>query len=345
EYSTALWYGAAATIAYTFIGGFLAVSWTDTIQATLMIFALILTPVFVLLSFADTAQFSVALEQAEAAVNKDFTDLFTSTTPLGLLSLAAWGLGYFGQPHILARFMAADSVKSLIKARRISMSWMVLCLGGAIGIGLFAIPYFFANPAIAGTVNREPEQVFIELAKLLFNPWIAGILLSAILAAVMSTLSAQLLISSSSITEDFYKGFIRPKASEKELVWLGRIMVLVIAAFAIWIAQDENSKVLKLVEFAWAGFGSAFGPVVLFSLFWKRMTSSSAMAGMLVGAVTVFAWKEVVPADTDWFKVYEMIPGFAFASLAIIVISLLSKPEQDILNTFDKAEKAYKEAK
>ncbi|HHE9086502.1 TPA: sodium:proline symporter, partial [Haemophilus influenzae] len=159
---------------------------------------------------------------------------FTSTTPLGLLSLAAWGLGYFGQPHILARFMAADSVKSLIKARRISMTWMVLCLGGAIGIGLFAIPYFFANPAIAGTVNNEPEQVFIELAKLLFNPWIAGILLSAILAAVMSTLSAQLLISSSSITEDFYKGFIRPNASEKELVWLGRIMVLVIAALAIW---------------------------------------------------------------------------------------------------------------
>ena len=346
EYSTALWYGALATILYTFIGGFLAVSWTDTIQATLMIFALLLTPIFVLLSIGDTAQFSAVLAQAEAAANKDFTDLFTATTPLGLLSLAAWGLGYFGQPHILARFMAAYSVKSLIKARRISMTWMVLCLGGAIGIGFFAIPYFFANPNIAGTVNNEPEQVFIELAKLLFNPWIAGILLSAILAAVMSTLSAQLLISSSSITEDFYKGFIRPNASEKELVWLGRIMVLVIAALAIWIAQDENSKVLKLVEFAWAGFGSAFGPVVLFSLFWKRMTSSGAMAGMLVGAVTVFAWKEVVPADTDWFKVYEMIPGFAFGSLAIIVVSLLSsKPEQNVLDTFDKAEKAYKEAK
>ena len=311
-----------------------------------MIFALLLTPIFVLLSIGDTAQFSAVLAQAEAAANKDFTDLFTATTPLGLLSLAAWGLGYFGQPHILARFMAAYSVKSLIKARRISMTWMVLCLGGAIGIGFFAIPYFFANPNIAGTVNNEPEQVFIELAKLLFNPWIAGILLSAILAAVMSTLSAQLLISSSSITEDFYKGFIRPNASEKELVWLGRIMVLVIAALAIWIAQDENSKVLKLVEFAWAGFGSAFGPVVLFSLFWKRMTSSGAMAGMLVGAVTVFTWKEVVPADTDWFKVYEMIPGFAFGSLAIIVVSLLSsKPEKNVLDTFDKAEKAYKEAK
>ena len=195
-------------------------------------------------------------------------------------------------------------------------------------------------------VNNEPEQVFIELAKLLFNPWIAGILLSAILAAVMSTLSAQLLISSSSITEDFYKGFIRPKATEKELVWLGRAMVLVIAGIAIWIAQDENSKVLKLVEFAWAGFGSAFGPVVLFSLFWKRMTSSAAMAGMVVGAVVVFAWKSVIPETSEWFNVYEMIPGFILASLAIIVVSLLSaEPENEVKETFEKAEKAYKEAK
>jgi len=345
-YSTALWYGAAATVAYTFIGGFLAVSWTDTIQATLMIFALILTPIFVLLSISDTAQFSTILEQAEMAAHKNFTDLFSSATPLGLLSLAAWGLGYFGQPHILTRFMAAYSVKSLIKARRISMSWMALCLGGAIGIGFFAIPYFFANPQLADTVNREPEQVFIELAKLLFNPWIAGILLSAILAAVMSTLSAQLLISSSSITEDFYKGFIRPQASEKELVWLGRTMVLVIAALAIWIARDENSKVLKLVEFAWAGFGSAFGPVVLFSLFWKRMNAAGAMVGMLVGAITVFSWKAILPSDSDWFKVYEMIPGFVLASAAIVIVSLISgKPKQDVLELFNKAEKTYKEAK
>ena len=217
---------------------------------------------------------------------------------------------------------------------------------GAIGIGFFGIPYFFVNPNVAGVVNNEPEQVFIELAKLLFNPWIAGILLSAILAAVMSTLSAQLLISSSSITEDFYKGFIRPKASEKELVWLGRAMVLVIAGIAIWIAQDENSKVLKLVEFAWAGFGSAFGPVVLFSLFWKRMTSSAAMAGMVIGAVVVFAWKSVIPETSEWFNVYEMIPGFILASLAIIVVSLLSaEPENEVKETFEKAEKAYKEAK
>ncbi|ABR74278.1 sodium:proline symporter [Actinobacillus succinogenes] len=345
NYHTALWYGALATVIYTFIGGFLAVSWTDTIQATLMIFALILTPVFIIINIGGLDAFTFTIAQAELAANKDFTDLFTGTTPLGLFSLAAWGLGYFGQPHILARFMAAYSAKSLNKARRISMTWMILCLLGAIGIGFFGIAYFHANPEVAATVNAEHEQVFIELSKLLFNPWIAGILLSAILAAVMSTLSCQLLIASSAITEDFYKGFIRPGASDKELVWLGRIMVLTIAGLAIWIAQDENNKVLKLVEFAWAGFGSAFGPVVLLSLFWKRMTSSGAMAGMLVGAVIVFGWKHWVPADSIWHGVYEMIPAFGLASLSVIIVSLLSpKPERQIEETFNRANQAYKDA-
>lgn len=345
SYSTALWYGAIASIAYTFIGGFLAVSWTDTVQASLMIFALILTPVFVIYSIGGFDDLQVVMAQAEQVANKDFTDLFTGTTPLGLLSLAAWGLGYFGQPHILARFMASHSVKSLNKARRISITWMILCLGGAIGIGFFGIAFFHANPQLATTVNAEHEQVFIELAKLLFNPWIAGVLLSAIFAAVMSTLSSQLLISSSAITEDFYKGFIRPKATDKELVWLGRAMVLVIAGLAIWIAQDENNKVLKLVEFAWAGFGSAFGPVVLLSLFWKRMTSNGAIAGMLVGAITVFGWKSWVPAESTLHNVYEMIPAFSLATLAVVLVSLLSaKPNQEIIDTFNKADAAYKAA-
>ena len=345
EYSTALWFGALATIAYTFIGGFLAVSWTDTIQATLMIFALILTPVFVLSSIGGFEQMQIVLQQAEVAVQRDFTDMFKGTTFVGLLSLAAWGLGYFGQPHILARFMAAHSAKSLARARKISMTWMALCLAGAIGIGFFGMVYFYANPQIANIVNKENEQVFIELSKLLFNPWVAGILLSAILAAVMSTLSCQLLISSSAITEDFYKGFIRPTASEKELVWLGRAMVLLIAMLAIWIAQDENNKVLKLVEFAWAGFGSAFGPVVLLSLFWKRMTYSGAMAGMLTGAIIVFGWKEILPENSALASIYEMIPAFSLATIAVIVVSLLSpKPEQHILDTFEQADKAYKNA-
>lgn len=347
DYSTALWYGALATIAYTFIGGFLAVSWTDTIQATLMIFALLLTPVFVVISIDGIDDLQSIVQQAEMSTQKEFTDLFRGTTIMGLLSLAAWGLGYFGQPHILARFMAADSVHSLNKARKISMTWMVLCLVGAVAIGFFGMAYFYANAntASAALVNHEPEQVFIELSRLLFNPWIAGILLSAILAAVMSTLSCQLLISSSAITEDFYKGFIRPNASEKELVWLGRAMVLMIAAIAIWIAQDQNSKVLKLVEFAWAGFGSAFGPVVLLSLFWKRMTSSGAMAGMLTGAITVFAWKEWIPAKSELAQVYEMIPGFLLATLVIVVISLLSsEPNAETQETFEKAQEAYKNA-
>ena len=345
EYSTALWFGALATIAYTFIGGFLAVSWTDTIQATLMIFALILTPVFVLNSIGGFEQMQIVLQQAEVAVQRDFTDMFKGTTFVGLLSLAAWGLGYFGQPHILARFMAAHSAKSLARARKISMTWMALCLAGAIGIGFFGMVYFYANPQIANIVNKENEQVFIELSKLLFDPWVAGILLSAILAAVMSTLSCQLLISSSAITEDFYKGFIRPTASEKELVWLGRAMVLLIAMLAIWIAQDENNKVLKLVEFAWAGFGSAFGPVVLLSLFWKRMTSSGAMAGMLTGAIIVFGWKEILPENSALASIYEMIPAFSLATIAVIVVSLLSpKPERHILDTFEQADKAYKNA-
>lgn len=345
EYSQAIWLGAFATIAYTFIGGFLAVSWTDTIQATLMLFALILTPVMVMIGVGGADQVSALIQQAGSTANTNFTDIWTDTTPLALLSLAAWGLGYFGQPHILARFMAADSVKSLNKARRISMSWMVLCLAGAISIGFFGIAYFYANPDQATIVSAEKEQVFIELSKLLFNPWIAGILLSAILAAVMSTLSAQLLISSSAITEDFYKGFLRPKATEKELVWLGRAMVLVISAIAIWIAQDEHSEVLKLVEFAWAGFGSAFGPVVLFSLFWKRMTSAGAMAGMLVGAVVVFSWSHLIPKTSEWSQVYEMIPAFAMACIAIVVVSLISKqPEDKVLSTFEQAQQAYKDA-
>lgn len=337
-YATALWYGALATIIYTFIGGFLAVSWTDTIQATLMLFALFLTPIFVLIHLGGFEQTHDVIVQAGAAVNKDFTDLFTGTTFIGLLSLSAWGLGYFGQPHILARFMAADSVKSIPNARRISMAWMIICLFGAVGIGFFGQAYFFANPDQAAIVSQNHEQVFVELSKLLFNPWIAGVLLSAILAAVMSTLSAQLLICSSAITEDFYKGMLRPKASQKELVWLGRVMVLVISAVAIVIAQDPKSKVLGLVSYAWAGFGCAFGPVVILSLFWKRINAAGAMAGMLTGALVVVFWNRIVPDS----GIYEMIPGFILATLAIIVVSLITpEPKAEIVETFDNAEKAY----
>ncbi len=228
-YETALWAGAAATIAYTFIGGFLAVSWTDTVQATLMIFALILTPVIVMLATGGVEPTFTAIELKDAT---NF-DMLKGASFVGVISLMGWGLGYFGQPHILARFMAADSVKSIPAARRISMTWMILCLGGAVAVGFFGIAYFQAHPEQAGAVSENPERVFIELAKILFNPWIAGVLLSAILAAVMSTLSCQLLVCSSALTEDFYKAFLRKGASQLELVWVGRAMVLLVAVIAI----------------------------------------------------------------------------------------------------------------
>lgn len=318
-YAQAMWYGAAATIVYTFVGGFLAVSWTDTVQASLMIFALILTPVFVILGTGGPAESLALVEQ----VNPANLDFFKGASVVGIISLLAWGLGYVGQPHILARFMAAKEVRTLRGARRIGMTWMVLCLAGAMATGFFGIAYFAANPAQAGAVTANPERVFIELSSLLFNPWVAGILLSAILAAVMSTLSCQLLVCSSAITEDFYKGFLRPRAGQGELVWVGRFAVLAVAVLAIWLASDPDSRVLGLVSYAWAGFGAAFGPVVVLSLFWKRMTRNGALAGMLVGAATVIAWEVWFSASTG---LYSMVPGVALATLAIVLATRLGKP-------------------
>ena len=335
-YEKALWIGAGATILYTLVGGFLAVSWTDTVQATLMIFALILTPVMVILSVGGVAPSMALIEQANPA-NVDF---FKGASAVGVISLMAWGLGYFGQPHILARFMAADSVKSIPAARRIGMTWMILCLFGAMAVGFFGIAYFAQHPAQAASVNANNERIFIELATLLFNPWVAGILLSAILAAVMSTLSCQLLVCSSALTEDFYKGFFRRNAGQRELVWVGRAAVLLVSLVAIGLASNPDSKVLGLVSYAWAGFGAAFGPVVLFSLGWKRMTRNGALAGMLVGAFTVIIWKQLA-----WFGLYELVPGFILASIAIYAVSLWDKaPSAAMQKTFDAVQEEIKQA-
>jgi sodium/proline symporter len=336
-YEKALWVGAGATILYTLVGGFLAVSWTDTVQATLMIFALILTPVMVILSVGGVAPSMVLIEQ----VNPANVDFFKGASAVGIISLMAWGLGYFGQPHILARFMAVDSVKSIPAARRIGMAWMVLCLFGAMAVGFFGIAYFAQHPEQSAPVTANSERVFIELATLLFNPWIAGILLSAILAAVMSTLSCQLLVCSSALTEDFYKGLFRKHAGQAELVWVGRLAVLLVSLLAIALASNPDSKVLGLVSYAWAGFGAAFGPVVLFSLGWKRMTRNGALAGMLVGAVTVIVWKQMA-----WFGLYELVPGFVLASIAIYAVSLWDKaPSAAMQDTFDAVQAEIRQAR
>ena len=335
-YQYAIWLGAAATILYVFVGGFLAVSWTDTVQASLMIMALLITPLFVILALGDLG---VAMDTIAAQDPSNF-DMFRGLSFIAIISLMGWGLGYFGQPHILVRFMAASSVKAIPRARRIGMTWMILCLAGAVAVGFLGIAYFAGHPEQAGPVTENGERVFMELVKILFNPWVAGVILSGVLAAVMSTLSAQLLVSSSALTQDFYKSFLRKQASERELVWVGRGMVLLIALIAIGIASNPDSKVLGLVSYAWAGFGAAFGPVVLISVLWKRMTRNGALAGMLVGAITVVVWKNFIGLG-----LYEIIPGFILASLTIYVVSLMGKePTADIQRRFDIAEKEYQDA-
>ncbi len=335
-YATALWVGALCTIAYVFIGGFLAVSWTDTIQASLMITALILAPVMAWLAVNNQLQ---AGQSWHSVISPEQFDIFRDASFIGIVSLVAWGLGYFGQPHILVRFMAATSARAIPNARRIGMSWMVLCLAGAVAVGFIGIPYFAANPGQAAAVSANHETVFMELSRQLFNPWIAGLLLAAILAAVMSTLSCQLLVCSSALTEDLYRTFLRRNAGQKELVWIGRAMVMLVSVIAVAIASDPNSKVLGMVSYAWAGFGAAFGPVILLSLFWPRMTRNGALAGIIVGAVTVLVWKQA-----NWLGLYEIVPGFLLGGISVIVFSLMdSTPSAEMQQRFQAVEKEIRQ--
>ncbi|MDA3979488.1 sodium/proline symporter PutP [Gallibacterium sp. AGMB14963] len=338
DYGTALLFGAIATITYTFIGGYLAISWSDTIQASLMIFALLLAPVIVLLNISwDEISAALAIKSEQTGI--PYSNWLYNVSGIGVISALSWGLGYFGQPHILARFMAASSVKALEKARVIGITWMILCLGGACAVGYFGLAYFEVNKVMLDSA----ESVFIEISKAIFNPWIVGIVLSAILAAIMSTLSAQFLMCSAAITEDFYHGFLRKNASSKELVWVGRIMVLIIAVIAMLIAQDPNSKVMGLVSYAWAGFGASFGPLVILSLFNRNITSNAALWGMLAGAVTVVAWKPLMHTLNwnDIANLYEIIPGFLACSIVTVTSSIFSPVAKDVAEKFDAAVETF----
>lgn len=327
DYHTGLWIITGVVVAYTLFGGFLAVSWTDFVQGLIMVIALIMVPavsIFYTGGFGDT--FSRIQD-----IDPKFLDIFRGTTFVGIISLFAWGLGYFGQPHIIVRFMAIKSVKDVKKARRIGMSWMIFSCLGAMFTGLIGIAYFSKH----NLKLADPETVFIELGKILFHPVITGFLLAAILAAVMSTMSSQLLVTSSSLTEDVYKTLFRRSASDKELVTIGRLSVLLVAIVAAILAFNKNATILNLVGYAWAGFGSSFGSVILLSLFWKRMTKWGAFAGMFAGAITVILWT-LIPIFKNT-GLYEMIPGFAMSLLAILVVSkLTAEPSEKIQTDFQK---------
>ena len=323
DYKTALFTGCLVIVAYTFLGGFLAVSWTDFFQGTLMLLALVVVP---LATIHEIGGFQSAVLKI-STVNEKYINVYADMNVMTCFSLLAWGLGYFGQPHILARFMAIRSDREIPGARLIGMTWMIASLYGAIMTGFAGIAYYMNCPL------GNPETVFIGLSKVLFNPWISGCLMAAILSAIMSTVDSQLLVCSSAIVEDFYRGLIRKKARQNELVWIGRFSVIGIALLALFLAGNPESRVLELVAYAWAGFGAAFGPVVILSLFWKRMTRNGAVGGIIIGSLTVIIWKHM---KGGIFDLYEILPGFIMCFTGIVAISLLGeKPGEKINLEFD----------
>lgn len=344
SYELGLYITAGVVVAYTLFGGFLAVSLTDFVQGCIMFVSLVLVPIVVFLNmdgFTDiTHQWSL--------VSDNMTNLFIDASTnqalsgLAIISLLAWGLGYFGQPHIIVRFMALRHVNEMKVARNIGMSWMVVSLIGAMATGLFGVAYLSKQ----GVSINDPETIFIYLSQVLFHPLIGGFLLAAILAAIMSTISSQLLVTSSSLTSDFYHILLRKEASDTELVTVGRISVALVALVAIALAYDRTSTILSLVSNAWAGFGASFGPVVLFSLLWRGTTKQGAIAGMVTGAITVLFWiysPFTINGQTLSENLYEIVPGFIVASFTILAVSRLSQPSIEIKTTFDQVKQAYQQ--
>ena len=334
DYAFGLWLTAGVIIVYTFFGGFLAVSLTDFVQGVIMFVALVLGPVVARIEVGGPA----AATAEVARVNPAFLDLVGDLAPVAIISSLAWGLGYFGQPHIIVRFMAVRSLRDVPLMRAIGMSWMTISLIGALATGFVGLAYATRTGLDVG----DPETIFIVLSDLLFHPLITGFMLAALLAAIMSTISSQLLVSSSSLTEDFDRTWLRRDASQKELVTVGRISVVLVSLVGIVLALDPNNSILGLVANAWAGFGAAFGPIVLLSLTWKRMTRNGALAGMVLGAATVLFWiyAPVLEGGAALTSlIYEMVPGFLVCGTAAIVVSLLgAPPPASVVRTFEDSE-------
>ena len=341
DYTMGLWITAGVVLAYTMVGGFLAVSLTDFVQGCIMFVALVLVPVVALMNVGGIGE----VAETVRGVDPGLLNVFQGATAISIISAMAWGLGYFGQPHIIVRFMAVRSVRDIPMTRNIGMSWMLVTLVGALATGLVGLAYATRT----GLEVTDPETIFILLSDVLFDPLITGFLLAAILAAIMSTISSQLLVSSSSLVEDFYGVFLRKDAPQKELVMIGRLAVLGVSLAAIYLAWNPENSVLGLVANAWAGFGAAFGPLVILSLTWKRMTRNGALAGIVVGAATVLVWI-YAPVLADGAKlssvIYEIVPGFVLSFLAIVAVSLMGKPPAaSVTDTFEAVQAALDAAK
>lgn len=324
SYLSALVIGCIIIVSYTFLGGFLAVSWTDVIQGTIMFFAIIFVPTFAII---DNGGFQFTLTEV-IVLNPNYLNALTDSNGnfisiITIFSLLGWGLGYFGQPHILARFMAIKNVSEVGKARKIAMYWVTFSLIFAVVLGIVGYAIFPNN-----LVGNDSERIFIVMVEQLVNPLFAGVLLAAILAAIMSTADSQLLVASSALTEDIYRTLFRKNASQRELVWISRSFVILIAVIALIIGLDQNSSVLDLVSYAWAGFGAAFGPVIILSLYWKGITEKGAISGILIGGLTIIIWKNL---SGGIFDLYEIIPGFLLALIGIIIFSKNGGVKNDLV--------------
>ncbi|QMU96957.1 sodium/proline symporter PutP [Microbacterium esteraromaticum] len=327
DYLTGMLLVGGITLLYTLFGGFLGASLTDVVQGIMMVVALIVVPIAAVIAIGGVDETGGLIAENASQGHLSFfgNDGLTGATVLAIVSSLAWGLGYFGQPHIVVRFMALRSPQQAKSARRIGISWMVVSMFGAIISGLIGIAYMAAK----GIDLADPETVVLIMSKTLLHPFVAGIVLAAVLAAIMSTISSQLIVSSSALVEDLFKVFRRTPPPTKSLVMLGRIAVLAVAVIAILLAITPNDTILGLVSFAWAGFGAAFGPVILLSLFWRKLTNWGALAGMFVGAATVFIWKAL---ETG---LYELLPAFVFAMVAAVVVSLVTyRHDEEIQQEF-----------
>ncbi|HJK54179.1 MAG TPA: sodium/proline symporter, partial [Methanocorpusculum sp.] len=325
---------ALIVVCYTFTGGFKAVCITDTIQGMLMLFALILVPITVCIilfgegvsfSSIDPQMFSLFHEYNAASGIFEFVSVFT------IVSGLAWGFGYFGQPHILPRFMAIENPEEIPKARMAAMIWVILSLAAAIFVGLVG-QLLFPNPAVVG----DSEQIFIQMTGSVFGavPFIAGIIYCGILGAIMSTASSQLLVASSAISQDLYKNLINKEAPDKRLLWISRVTVLIVSVVAIALSLDQASSVFNIVSNAWAGFGWTFGTVILLGLFWKRMNWQGALAGIIVGGIVSLGWGTYLTAVTN---LYEMVPGVIASLLAIYLVSrFTAEPEKEVTDMYDE---------
>ena len=345
--------GAVFVLLYTILGGFLAESASDFMQSIVMIVALVVIvvigtvtagglgavienskeiPGFLEFFGMATPELNEAGEQIIDAAGKP---VFGAKSDYGLLSICsmmAWGLGYFGMPQVLLRFMAIRDEKQLKPARWIAMVWVVISLGVAVFIGIMGRTLF----PVEHLTKSGAESIFITLATSSLPAILAGFVMAGILAATISSSDSYLLIAASAVAKNVYQGVVRKKATDKQVMWVTRITLLVIALIAIVIALDEDSVIFNIVSFAWAGFGATFGPLMLFSLFWKRTTRAGAIAGMVGGAGMVFLWKLVISRLGGAFAIYELLPAFLFSALCIVVVSLLTKkPSAEIEEDFE----------